>query len=103
LKRRAGFPLASAALLAAASWFSIIAARRGLRARPKRYSTRLASHQAIKTSRAKPESARSKMRTFGQLARSCATIRAISSTAPALASMSALRSFAAKIWRPQNT
>ena len=36
LKRRAGFPLASDALLAAASSLSIIAARRALRAKPKR-------------------------------------------------------------------
>jgi len=53
--------------------------------------------------RAKPESARSRMRTFGQLPRIRATIRAISSTAPAEASMSALRSFVARRWRPQNT
>ena len=37
-----------------------------MRARPNRKSTRLASHQAISASRAKPESPRSRMRTRGQ-------------------------------------
>jgi len=44
-----------------------------------------------------------RMRTFGQLRRICATMRATSSVAPAAASMLALRSLAANRWRPQNT
>ena len=48
---------------------------------------------ALSASRAKPESARRMMRVAGQHARICATIRAISSTAPAEASMFAGRSF----------
>src|SRR5512144_1672740 len=58
---------------------------------------------AISTSRAKLPSARSTMCTRGQRARSCATIRATSSTVPADASMLDRRSFAASRWRPQNT
>ena len=48
---------------------AISSTRRGLRARPKTKSTRFASHQAISASRAKPLSARSRMRTRGQRAR----------------------------------
>jgi hypothetical protein len=61
----------------------------------------LASHHAISASRAKPESARSNTRTRGQHARTWATIRATSSTAPAAASMLERRSLAASRWRPQ--
>ena len=50
-------------------------------------STRLASHHAISASRANPESARRMMRVCAQRSRICATIRAISSTEPAEASM----------------
>jgi hypothetical protein len=63
----------------------------------------LFSHHAISASRAKPESARSKMRTLGQRWRIWATIRATSSMLPALASMLAGRNFAASRCRPQNT
>jgi hypothetical protein len=73
----------------------------GLRARPNRKSTLLASHHAISSSRAKPLSARSRIFTRGQRARICATMRATSSVAPALASMLARRSFAASRWSPQ--
>jgi hypothetical protein len=76
---------------------------RGLRARPNRKSTRLASHQLISSSRQKPESPRSRMRTRGQRARICATIRAISCVAPALPSMLDGLSLAASKCRPQNT
>jgi hypothetical protein len=55
------------------------------------------------SSRAKPLSARSSTFTRGQAARMRPTMRAISSTAPALASMFARRSFAASRWSPQNT
>ena len=48
-------------------------------------------------------SARSRMRTLGQRARTWRTIRATSSTAPAEASMSARRSLAASRCRPQKT
>jgi hypothetical protein len=72
-------------------------------AKPNRKSTLLFSHHAISASRAKPESARSRMRTFDQRWRMRATIRAISSTLPALASMLAGRNLAANRYRPQNT
>jgi hypothetical protein len=55
----------------------------------------LASHQAISASRAKPLSARRTIRSSGQRARICVTIRAISATAPVLASMFDRRSLAA--------
>ncbi len=55
----------------------------------------MSSHQAIRSSRAKPLSARSRIRTRGQRARICADDpRATSSTAPAAASMLARRSLA---------
>jgi hypothetical protein len=60
----------------------------------------LTSHQLIKASRANPESARSTMRTAGQRARICATMRAVSSIAPAEASMLARRSFDASRCEP---
>ena len=50
-----------------------------------------------------PKSARKRMRTCGQRARIWVTIRATSSTLPALASMSEGRSLAASRCRPQNT
>jgi hypothetical protein len=74
-----------------------------LRGRPNRKSTALFSHQAISASRAKPESARSRIRTAGQRCRMPATIRATSSMLPALASISAGRSFETNKCRPQNT
>ena len=77
--------------------------KRSLRASPKTKSTRLASHPRISASRAKPESARSKISTRGQRARIWATMRATSSTAPGDASMFERRSFAASSWLPQNT
>ena len=64
-------------------------------------STRFASHQVIRPSRAKPESARSRMRTRGQRDRIWTTMRATSSAAPALASMLERRSLAASRCRPQ--
>ena len=57
--------------------------------------------QLIRASRANPESARSTMRTCGQRARIWVTMRAVSSTAPADASMSARRSFDANRCAPQ--
>jgi hypothetical protein len=63
----------------------------------------LASHQLISASRAKLESARSRISTRGQRARIWAMIRATSSTAPAEASMFERRSLAASNWLPQNT
>ena len=82
---------------------AISSTRRGLRARPKTKSTRFASHQAISASRAKPLSARSRIRTRGQRARIWPTMRATSSTAPAEASMLERRSLAASRCRPQKT
>src|SRR5690606_34390452 len=73
----------------------------GVRARPKRKSTRLVSHQAISPSRAKPESPRSRMRVRGQRPRIWPTMRATSSTAPAAASWLDRLSRAASRWRPQ--
>ena len=72
-------------------------------ARPKTKSTRCASHQAMVASRAKPESARSRMRTLGQRARIRRTMRSTSSTAPAEPSMFDRRSLAASRCRPQKT
>jgi hypothetical protein len=63
----------------------------------------LASHQLISASRAKPESARSRIWTLGQRARIWAMIRATSSTAPADASMFERLSLAASSWLPQTT
>jgi hypothetical protein len=57
----------------------------------------------MSASRAKPESARSTILTRGHRARICRTMRATSSSAPALASMLERRSLAAKRCRPQNT
>jgi hypothetical protein len=95
LNRRAGAPLTLLSSSAAASSSAISATSRSFLARPNRKSTPLASHQLIKASRANPESARSTMRISGHRARIWATMRAVSSTAPAAASMSARRSFAA--------
>jgi hypothetical protein len=61
------------------------------------------SHQAISSSRAKPESARSKICTRGQACRIRSMIRATSWTAPAEASRFEGRSRAASKCRPQNT
>jgi hypothetical protein len=58
-----------------------------LRARPNRKSTRFSSQQAISASRAKSPSPRRMIRTRGQRARICSTVRPTSSTAPAEASM----------------
>ena len=52
----------------------------------------MTSHQLIRASRAKPELARSTMRTSGHRMRIWATMRAVSSTAPAAAAMLARRS-----------
>jgi len=57
----------------------------------------------MSASRAKPESARSRIATRGQRARMWPTMRATSSTAPAEASMFERRSLAASSWLPQNT
>jgi hypothetical protein len=57
-----------------------------VRTKPNTRSTRSASHQAISASRANPESARSRMRVLGQRVQTWPTIRATSSTAPALPS-----------------
>jgi hypothetical protein len=57
----------------------------------------------MSSSQAKPESARSKIFTRGQRARIWATSRAISSTAPAEASMFERLSLAASRCLPQNT
>jgi len=95
LNRRAGCPLAWLSLRASTSSAPIVRVRRTFLASPKMKSTPLASHHAIIASRAKPESARRMMRTSGQRARICATMRAISSIAPAAPSMFAGRSFAA--------
>jgi Transposase DDE domain group 1 len=96
VNRRAGAPrvrLSSRAIMSSAP---IARLRRAFLASPKMKSTPLASHHAISASRAKPESARKMIRTSGQRPRICATMRAISSTAPADASMLARRSWAAK-------
>ena len=61
------------------------------------------SRHAISAARAKPESARKRMRARGQRARIRATIRAISSLAPALPSIFEGLSLAASRCRPQNT
>ena len=83
---------------------SVAISRRAARSRQSEQEvTPLASHQAIRSSRAKPLSARNRMRTRGHRRRTCATMRAISSTAPAAASRSARRSLATSRWRPQNT
>ncbi len=88
---------------ACASSTQISSTSRALRARPNKKSTRFCSHQAISASRAKPESARNRIRVRGQRARICPTIRAISSWPPALPSMFDGRSLAASRCRPQNT
>jgi len=69
LKRRAGLPVEDASASASRSSAAISAASRRLRASPNTKSTRFFSHQAIIASRAKPESARKRMRVFGQRAR----------------------------------
>jgi hypothetical protein len=63
----------------------------------------LASHQAISSSRAKPEAARNRICTRGQAWRIRSMIRATSSTVSAEASMFEDRSRAALRCRPQNT
>src|SRR5580704_15841092 len=103
LNRRAGLAVATLASAAAARSAAISTFSREFCARPNKNSTSLVSHQAISSSRAKPESARRMMRTFGQRARIRAITRAISSAAPALASMSALRNLATRSWSPQKT
>src|SRR5215216_2699189 len=95
LNRRAGWPVVRLSSRAITSSAPIARLRRTFLASPKMKSTLLASHQVISASRAKPESARTIMRAIGQLSRICATIRAISSTAPAAASMLAGRSLVA--------
>src|SRR5499427_5068751 len=87
LKRRAGLPVCSLCWRAAANSAAIAAVRRTFLARPKRKSTLLCPHQCISCSRANPASARNRMRTRGQQARRWPTMRATSSTSPALASM----------------
>ena len=101
LKRRAGLPVRRLSASARSSSSLISAMSRSFFAKPKIKSTSLASHQAISSSRAKPLSARSRIRTFGHRLRICATMRATSSTAPAAASRFARRSLAASRWRPQ--
>jgi hypothetical protein len=96
LNRRAGWPLALLSSSAAASSAAISPTRRSFLARPNRKSTPLTSHQLIRASRANPESARSTMRTSGHCARIWATMRAVSSTAPAAASISARRGLATR-------
>src|SRR5271156_185298 len=65
LNRRAGLPVATLASAAAARSAAISTFSREFCARPNKNSTSLVSHQAISSSRAKPESARRMMRTFG--------------------------------------
>jgi hypothetical protein len=57
----------------------------------------------MRASRAKPLSARSRIFARRQRARICRTMRSISSTAPADASMFERLSLAASSWPPQNT
>src|SRR5690606_22434572 len=90
----AGRPVSPLSTAASSSASAMLRTSRTLRARPNRKSTELASHQAISSSRAKPESARSTMRTFGQRWRKWRTMRSISCTEPAAASMLAGRSLA---------
>src|ERR1700730_2168683 len=82
LKRRAGLPVFWLCSAAWASSLLISSTKRRFLARPNRKSTPLVSHQVISPSRAKPESARSRMRTLGQRRRIWATIRATSATLP---------------------
>src|SRR5436190_21447944 len=69
LKRRAGLSAARLSARASTSSSLIFATSRRLRASPKTYSTRFSSHQLIRSSRQKPESALSPMPTLGQRAR----------------------------------
>src|SRR3954463_14251978 len=94
LKRRAGLPVRAASSSAWISSTEISSTRRSLGASPNPEAALFFSHQAIKASRAKPESARSRMRTRGQRVRIRATIRSTSATAPAEASMLERRSLA---------
>ena len=87
--------------LASRSSTAISATNRALRARPNTKSTRFAWRQAISASRANPESARKRMRVFGQRVRIWPTIRAASSTDPALVSMFEGLSLAARRCRPR--
>jgi hypothetical protein len=103
LKRRAGLPVRPLSSAASASSASISPTSRRFRARPNRTSTPLLSHHAIRSSRAKPESARNRMRTAGQRRPIWATIRATSSMLPALPSMLEGRSLAASRCRPHKT
>ena len=77
----------SAALAASASCAAISATSRSLRASPSTKCTPFASHQPIRVSRQKPQSARRMIVVLGQRARICCTMRATSSTLPAAASM----------------
>ena len=95
LKRRAGLPVRRLCTAACSSSALISAISRSVFASPNRKSTPLVSHQTISSSRAKPESARSRMRTHGHRRRIWATMRATSSTEPAAASM-----FARPAWQP---
>src|SRR5262249_40107347 len=103
LKRRAGPAVCSLCRRAASNSGEIAVVRRAFLARPNRKSTPFLSHHPINSSRANPESARSRMRTRGQRVRMRAAMRATSSTAPALASMFEGRNLAAKRCRPQKT
>lgn len=103
LKRRSGLPVRRLFASARSSSLPIAVTSRSLRANPNTKSTALASHHVIRSSRAKPESARSTMRVRGHRVRMRAARRATSSSAPAAASMLARRSLATSRWRPQNT
>ena len=82
LKRRSGLPVLWLSSAAVASSAPNPPTNRRLRARPNRKSTPLFSHQVISPSRAKPASARSRIRTAGQRPRMWATIRLTFSTLP---------------------
>jgi IS5 family transposase len=88
---------------AAANSSAMAPTKRSLRARPKTSSTPFASHQAMSSSRANPESARNRMLTLGQRARIWPALRSTSSLAPAQASRFERRSLAASRCLPQNT
>src|SRR5215470_17786989 len=85
LKQRAGLPVRRLLASALAISPEILAINRVFLANPKRKCTPFASHQAINSSRAKPLSARTRMRTLGQRSRMWATMRATSSKAPSAA------------------
>jgi len=77
-----GLPVRPLSSAASASSVSICPTSRRFRARPNRKSTPLFWHHAIRSSRAKPLSARSRMRTAGQRRRICPTNRATSVILP---------------------